>query len=471
MTKDTWVKEKAQMNFRIEKDSFGEIQVPQHALYGAQTQRSLQYFAIGQEIMPLEVIHAYGIIKKVAAKVNQQLGQLDEKIAQAIILASQELIDGKLDQHFPLRVWQTGSGTQTNMNVNEVIAHRATILGGNKIAIHPNDHVNKSQSTNDTFPTAMHIAAAITVQKKLFPSLEQLCATFSQKQSDYAHDIKMGRTHLQDATPITFGQEISGWNAQLEQSKTSLKKSLCFVYELALGGTAVGTGLNSHPDYAQLCAKEIAKETQLAFVSAPNKFAALAANDAMAGLSGTLNVLACALMKIANDVRWLASGPRGGLGEISIAENEPGSSIMPGKVNPTQCEALSMVCCQVMGNHTTVSIACSQGNFELNVYKPVIIYNVMQSINLLADSIHSFNEHCAKSIKPNRERLTELRDRSLMLVTALTPKIGYDKAARVAKIAHAENKTLKEVVLEMELMDAAEFDALIKPELMLGPNK
>ncbi|HXW60517.1 MAG TPA: class II fumarate hydratase, partial [Myxococcota bacterium] len=440
------------MEFREDEDSMGTIKVPKNAYYGAQTQRSLMNFTIGHEIMPESFIRAYAIVKQAAALANNELGLLNNEITQLIVRACDEIIQGKLKDQFPLRIWQTGSGTQTNMNVNEVIANRANEMAGHalgkKSPVHPNDHVNLSQSTNDTFPTAMHVSIAIEVKFKLLKNLDALAKTFEKKADEFKSIVKMGRTHLQDATPITLGQEFSGYAAQLRACEAAIKKSLVPIYELAIGGTAVGTGLNSHKDFGQIVASLIAQKTGLPFVTAPNKFAALAANDACALLSGALNTLAVAFMKIANDIRWLASGPRGGLGEIFIAENEPGSSIMPGKVNPTQSEAASMVCCEVMGNNVTIAIACSQGNFELNVYKPVIMKNLLDSIEILIDALASFNERCAETIKPNLKRIAELKDRSLMLVTALTPYIGYDQAAKFAKIAHKEGKTLKEVVME-----------------------
>jgi fumarate hydratase class II len=462
------------MEFRIDEDSMGSIRVPNTAYYGAQTQRSIENFPIGTEIMPPCFIVAYAIIKQAAAIANNQLGLLPIDIMQLIVQASEEIIEGKHTEHFPLKIWQTGSGTQTNMNVNEVIASRANELAGKKRGekspVHPNDHVNLSQSTNDTFPAAMHISAAMMVNNHLLVAIDRLARTFEKKALDFKDVVKMGRTHLQDATPVTLGQEMGGYAAQLRACEAAIRQNLIFIYELALGGTAVGTGLNSHRDYAKKVASIIAKKTGLPFASAPNKFAVMAAHDACALLSGTLNMLAVALMKIANDIRWLASGPRGGLGEITIAENEPGSSIMPGKVNPTQCEASTMVSCQVMGNNVAITVACSQGNFELNVFKPVIIKNLLNSIELLSHAITSFDERCARSITPDLKRIAELESRSLMLVTALTPYIGYDKAALVAKKAYREGKTLKEVCLEMDLMSEADFDARVRPEKMLEPS-
>jgi fumarate hydratase class II len=463
------------MDYRIDQDSMGAIKVPKDAYYGAQTERSLENFPIGHECMPKSFISAYGIVKQAAAMANHQLGLLPTEIMQLIVRASEEIIDGKLADQFPLKIWQTGSGTQTNMNVNEVIANRANQIAGKNLGekspVHPNDHVNLSQSTNDTFPTVMHVSAALMINHRLLKSIERLANTFFKKAEDFKDIIKMGRTHLQDATPITLGQEMSGYHAQLKTCESAIKKALPFIYELAIGGTAVGTGLNCHPEYSSLVSEFIAHKTGLPFISAPNKFAVMAAHDGCAFLSGALNMLAIAMMKIANDIRWLASGPRGGIGEIFIAENEPGSSIMPGKINPTQSEAMTMVCCQVMGNHVALSIACSQGNFELNVFKPVIMYNLLNSIELLSDAINCFDEKCAVSITPNFARIEELRGRSLMLVTALTPYIGYDKAAHVAKRAHHEGKTLKEICLEENLMSKEEFDQRVRPEDMISPNR
>jgi fumarate hydratase class II len=461
--------------FRMEKDSFGEIKVPQQALYGAQTQRSIENFRIGDQHFSPEFIQAYALVKKSAAIVNCELNLISKEVCDLIVKACDEIAAGKHDDQFPLVVWQTGSGTQTNMNVNEVIANRGNEIAGkkrgDKAPVHPNDHVNCSQSTNDTFPTTMHVAAVLEVKNRLFPSIDKLAATFVAKAHAFKDIVKMGRTHLQDATPVTLGQEMGGYAAQLSGAKKSIELMLQPMYELAAGGTAVGTGLNAHPLYAQKVAQKIAQLSDTPFVTAPNKFAALAGHDALVTLSGALTGLACALMKIANDVRWMASGPRGGLGEIQIAENEPGSSIMPGKVNPTQSEAATMVVCQVMGNHSAIMFAGSQGNFELNVFKPVMIHNLMQSIRLLADVMLSFDEHCAESIKPNMARIEELRGKSLMLVTALAPYIGYDMAAKAAKKAHVENLTLKEAVLALNLMSAAEFDERVRPEDMVGPTR
>lgn len=462
------------MTTRFDRDSMGEIAVPANAYFGAQTARSRMNFPIGQEKMPAAFIKAYAIVKQASAATNTDLGLLDGERNRLISTACDELIDGKHLDQFPLSIWQTGSGTQTNMNVNEVLANRANEIAGQKLGsyspIHPNDHVNLAQSTNDSFPTVMHVAAAMRVHETLIKSLDGLINTFTKKASDFKDVVKMGRTHLQDATPITLGQELSGYAAQLSLAKEAILSSMKGIYELALGGTAVGTGLNAHPDFAVMAAEKIALKTGLPFVTAPNKFAALGGNDACAWLSGALNMLATAFMKIANDIRLLSSGPRGGFGEITIAENEPGSSIMPGKVNPTQSEASTMVCCQVMGNHVAITFACSQGHFELNVYKPVILYNLLQSIELLADAMASFDVRCAQSIEPNHQRLGELKNRSLMLVTALTPYIGYDKAAAIAKKAHKEGRTLKEICLEMGLMTEKEFDERVRPEDMLRPN-
>jgi fumarate hydratase class II len=462
------------MAHRIEIDSMGEVKVDETAYWGAQTQRSLEFFRIGHERFTPHFIRSFALVKQAAAHVNAALGVLDEKKAKYIEAAATEIRDGKLHDQFPLAVWQTGSGTQTNMNLNEVIAHRANELmtgtRSSKHPIHPNDDVNKGQSTNDMFPTTMYVAASLAVQHKLLAALDGLNRTFQLKALANKSVVKLGRTHLQDATPVTLGQEISGWAAQLTESKDMILAIMPHVYALAAGGTAVGTGLNTHPKYAQALASYLAEQTGLPFTSAPNKFAALAAHDGIVALSGMLSVLAGVCMKVANDVRWLASGPRAGLYEIRIAENEPGSSIMPGKVNPTQCEALTMVCCQVMGNHTAINVAGSQGNFELNVYKPVMIHCLLQSIELLSDAMVSFDTHCARSIEPNTEHLKELTSRSLMLVTALAPHIGYDKAAAAAKLAHKDNLTLKEAVVNrMGLMSAEEFDAHVQPEQMLGP--
>jgi fumarate hydratase, class II len=463
------------MGTRTESDSFGPIEVDDDHYWGAQTQRSLEHFAIGQERMPLELIYALATIKKAAAIVNRDLGQLPENLATLIVQAAGEVSEGELDDEFPLSVWQTGSGTQTNMNVNEVIAARANELSGGKRGgkspVHPNDHVNMSQSSNDAFPTAMHIAAVITVEDMLLPALKQLRGTLDAKAHAFADIIKIGRTHLQDATPLTLGQEMSGWVAQLDQGLTAIRAALPAVHELALGGTAVGTGLNTHAEYAQRVAQQLALETGKPFVTAPNKFQALASHDALLNLHGTLKTLACSLIKIANDIRWLASGPRSGIGEITIPENEPGSSIMPGKVNPTQCEAMTMVCAQVLGNDVAISIGGASGNFELNVFKPLIAHATLQSIELLADVCESFDEHLAKGIEPNRAEIARKVENSLMLVTALAPHIGYDNAAKVAKKAHHDGTTLREAATALGLVSAEDFDQWVKAEAMIGPRQ
>jgi len=449
----------------------GAMQVPNDKYWGCQTQRSLENFKIGSERFPREFIRAFGIVKQAAAAVNAELGVLDKGLAEVIQKAAQEVIDGKLDDHFPLVVWQTGSGTQTNMNVNEVISNRAIeMLGGvlgSKKPVHPNDHVNKSQSTNDAFPTAMHIAAAEQIVHRLLPSLRALRDALDEKSKAFAHIIKIGRTHLQDATPLTLGQEFSGYVAQLDYGIRACERVLPRLYELALGGTAVGTGINAPKDFAVKVAAAIAERTGLPFVTAPNKFEALAAHDAIVEASGVLKTVACSLHKIANDIRWLASGPRCGLGEIRIPENEPGSSIMPGKVNPTQAEAMTMVVAQVIGNDATIAFAGALGNFELNVYKPVMALNILQSIRLLADACDSFRVHCVVGIEANETRIRELAEKSLMLVTALSPYIGYDNAARVAKKAYLEEKTLKEVVLELGLLDEKTVDEALQLEKMI----
>ncbi|MBV8939560.1 MAG: class II fumarate hydratase [Alphaproteobacteria bacterium] len=461
---------------RLETDSFGEIQVPDAAYWGAQTQRSLQNFKIGGETMPPPLIHAFGILKLAAARVNMRLGALDPALGKAIEQAAQEVAEGKLDAHFPLVVWQTGSGTQTNMNVNEVISNRAIeMLGGSKGSkkpVHPNDHVNMGQSSNDSFPTAMHIAAAQQISGALTPALDHLHVALKRKEDEFSDIIKIGRTHLQDATPLTLGQEFSGYVRQIADNirRLSEKGALYDVFELAQGGTAVGTGLNARKGFAEAFAQEVAVITGLPFRTAPNKFAALASHDALVALSGALNTLAVSLMKIANDIRLLGSGPRCGIGELLLPENEPGSSIMPGKVNPTQCEALTMVAAQVMGNHAAVTVAGSQGHFELNVFKPVIIYNVLQAIRVLADACVSFTDNCVVGIEANRERITRLMQESLMLVTALNPHIGYDNAAKIAKKAHKDGTSLKEAGIALGLLTAEQFAQWVKPETMLGPQ-
>ncbi|MGK5615188.1 class II fumarate hydratase [Proteus mirabilis] len=460
---------------RIEKDSMGQIEVPADQLWGAQTQRSLEHFRISVEKMPVALIHALALTKKAAAGVNMDLGLLPKERADAIIAAADEVLAGKHPTEFPLAIWQTGSGTQSNMNMNEVLANRGSeILGGIRgmeRKIHPNDDVNKSQSSNDVFPTVMHVAAVIALRQDLLPELKSLLKVFKEKAEAFHDIVKIGRTHLQDATPLTLGQEISGWAAMLEHNIKHIEDSVPHVCELALGGTAVGTGLNTHPEYAVRVAKRIAELSGQPFVTAPNKFEALATCDALVHSHGALKGLAASLMKIANDVRWLASGPRCGIGEISIPENEPGSSIMPGKVNPTQCEALTMLCAQVMGNDVAINIGGASGNFELNVYRPMIIDNFLQSVRLLADGMRSFNEHCAIGIEPNRERINKLLHESLMLVTALNTHIGYDKAAEIAKKAHKEGLTLKESALKLNYLTAEEFDSWVRPEDMVGSMK
>lgn len=463
------------MAFRIEHDTMGEIKVEDSKYWGAQTQRSLENFKIGIEKMPKELIEAFAILKRSLAVVNHSLGKLDDQKNKAIIKACDEILEGKFEGMFPLAIWQTGSGTQTNMNLNEVIANRATeILGGDfrkEKLVHPNDHVNMSQSSNDTFPTAMHIVSVLEITRKLLPSLERLHKTFKQKSDEFKSIVKIGRTHLQDATPLTLGQEFSGYVSMLEHSKAQIQQSLDFIRELAIGGTAVGTGINAHPKLSEKVSEELTQFTGVKFVSSPNKFHALTSHDALVFAHGALKGLAANLMKIANDIRWLASGPRCGLGELNIPENEPGSSIMPGKVNPTQCEAVTMVAVQVMGNDTAIGIAASQGNFELNVFKPVIIYNFLQSLSLLSDAIDSFDEHCARGITPNLEKIDYNLHHSLMLVTALNPHIGYENAAKVAKNAHKKGISLKESCLELKLLSAEEFDKFVVPENMIKPKE
>ncbi|EMO4161402.1 TPA: class II fumarate hydratase [Morganella morganii] len=460
---------------RIEKDSMGPIDVPADKLWGAQTQRSLEHFRISVEKMPADLIAALAITKKAAAAVNCDLGLLAKERADAVIAAADEVLAGKHTEEFPLAIWQTGSGTQSNMNMNEVLANRASeILGGQRGGeriVHPNDDVNKSQSSNDVFPTAMHVAAVIAVSTQLIPELKSLHSVLAAKAEAYRDIVKIGRTHLQDATPLTLGQEISGWAAMLQYNLKHLENSLPHLSELALGGTAVGTGLNTHPEYAVRVAKKIAELSGQPFVTAPNKFEALATCDALVHAHGALKGLAASLMKIANDVRWLASGPRCGIGEIAIPENEPGSSIMPGKVNPTQCEAMTMLCAQVMGNDVAVNIGGASGNFELNVFRPMVIHNFLQSVRLLADGMRSFNEHCAVGIEPNRERISQLLNESLMLVTALNTHIGYDKAAEIAKKAHKEGLTLKASAMKLGYLTEAEFDAWVRPGDMVGSMK
>ena len=459
---------------RIESDSMGTIEVPAEHYWGAQTQRSLMHFDIGDDRMPPELIRAFGVLKKAAALVNHDLGKLDAERTRWIVQAADEVIAGKLQDEFPLRVWQTGSGTQTNMNVNEVIANRAIELAGgvkgSKKPIHPNDHVNMSQSSNDTFPTAMHIAAAEAVERKLIPAVRELARVLDEKAQAFAGIVKIGRTHLQDATPLTVGQEMSGWVALLERDLVRLRLALDGLYDLAIGGTAVGTGLNAPAQFAELAAKKISELTGLPFRSHPNKFAALSAHDELVFASGALKTLAASLMKIANDIRWLASGPRCGLGELRIPENEPGSSIMPGKVNPTQCEAMTMVAVQVMGNDAAIGLAGSQGNFELNVFKPVIIYNFLHSVRLLTDACRSFTTHCAKGIEVDREQVARYVENSLMLVTALSPVVGYDKAAEIAHRAHVDRSSLREAAIKLGYLTGEEFDRYVKPEEMVHPG-
>jgi fumarate hydratase class II len=463
------------MTSRIERDTFGPIEVPADRLWGAQTQRSLQHFHISTERMPAELIAALAMVKRAGAVVNRDLGRLDANKANAIIQAADEVIAGLHREEFPLSVWQTGSGTQTNMNMNEVLANRASeLLGGPRgegRLVHPNDDVNLGQSSNDIFPTAMHVAAATGIANKLLPSARQLRNTLQEKSDRFSDIVKIGRTHLQDATPLTLGQEFSGYVAQLDFSESVITAALPGLYELAVGGTAVGTGLNTHPEFGDRVAAELARETGLPFRSARNKFAALATHDAMVAAHGAQKTLAAALMKIANDVRWLASGPRSGLGEITIPENEPGSSIMPGKVNPTQAEALTMLCSQVFGNDVAVNIGGASGNFELNVFKPLIAHNFLQSVRLLADGMTSFDEHCARGIEANRDRIAELMERSLMLVTALAPHIGYDRAAQIAKHAHREGGTLKQAALALGHVTEEEFDRWVQPGEMTHPDK
>ncbi len=458
---------------RIESDSMGAIEVPADRYYGAQTARSLVHFNIGHDIMPLELIGALGMIKKAAALVNQDLGKLSSEKAKWIVQASDEVISGKLNEHFPLRVWQTGSGTQTNMNVNEVISNRAIEMAGGKMGsktpIHPNDDVNMSQSSNDVFSAAMHVAAVIELETKLLPQLKQLRDALDTKATEFRDIVKIGRTHLQDATPLTLGQEFSGYVALIDRDISRIRSVLPDLCDLAIGGTAVGTGLNAHPEFAQRAAAKIAELTKLPFRSHPNKFAALSAHDEMVMASGALKTLASSLMKIANDIRWLGSGPRCGLGELNLPENEPGSSIMPGKVNPTQCEAMTMVCVQVMGNDAAIGFAGSQGNFELNVFKPVMIFNFLHSVRLIKDVCHGFVDYCIQGLQPNLAKINDYVKNSLMLVTALSPKIGYDKASKVAKTAHHENTSLREACLKLGYLSGKEYDTIVKPEQMTHP--
>ena len=463
------------MKTRTERDSIGPVEVPSDRYYGAQTQRSFENFKIGGERFPREFIRAYGILKKAAASVNNQFGILEESTKSAIHNAVGEVIEGKLDDHFPLVVWQTGSGTQTNMNFNEVIANRAIEMVGGELGsknpVHPNDHVNMSQSTNDTFPTAINIAAVESIHQQLIPAMQQLRDTLDEKAKAFSTIVKLGRTHLQDATPLSLGQEFSGYVSALDHGLNRVEKALDHCYELAMGGTAVGTGINSVEGFGIAVAKEIAEITKLPFRSAENKFEALGGQDCIVELSGALKVVAGSLFKIANDMRWLASGPRSGIGEISIPANEPGSSIMPGKVNPTQCEALTMLCTQVIGNDTTITLAGASGNFELNVYRPVIAYNILQSIRLLADGCRSFSKHTVAGIKPNQERIDHNLYNSLMLVTALNPHIGYDKAAEVAKKAFKDKSTLRDAIIQLDYMSGEDFDRLVQPRQMIHPRK
>ncbi len=461
------------MAFRIERDSMGEIQVPEGKYWGAQTQRSLMNFKIGGDRFPREMIRALGVLKKAAAKTNAELGSLDPGKAKYIMAAADEVISGQLDEHFPLVVWQTGSGTQTNMNSNEVIANRAAELSGGQIgdqSIHPNDDVNKAQSSNDTFPTAMHIAVGEQVQHQLLPNISLLKEALQKKAKEFSGIVKIGRTHLMDATPLTLEQEFSAWIAQLENALDRVNACEPRVMQLALGGTAVGTGLNTHPEFAVKAAQAIAEETKLPFVSAANKFEALSAHDALVELSGVLKVIACSLMKIANDIRLLGSGPRCGIGELILPANEPGSSIMPGKVNPTQCEAMTMVCAQVIGNDMAVTVGGCQGQLELNVFKPLIVFNVLNSIRLISDACRSFTDNCVVGIQADKKRIKEHLDNSLMLVTALNPHIGYDNAAKIAKTAYENGTTLKEEAINLGFLTAEEFDEIVRPELMIGPK-
>jgi fumarate hydratase class II len=459
---------------RVETDSMGEVEVADDRYWGAQTQRSLEHFAIGDDRIPVEVVRALGVLKKAAALANAELGELDDRRAGWIVAAAEEVIRGDLDDHFPLRVWQTGSGTQTNMNANEVIANRAIELAGgalgSKDPVHPNDHVNRSQSSNDAFPTAMHVAAAELMERRLKPAVRALRDALAERQRAFDDIVKIGRTHLQDAVPLTLGQEFSGYVSQLDADLARIDAALPDLYELAIGGTAVGTGLNAPPGFAAACAAHIARATELPFVPAPNKFAALAAHDALVAASGALRTLACSLVKIANDIRWAGSGPRCGLGELRLPANEPGSSIMPGKVNPTQCEALTMVAVQVMGNDVAIGIAGSQGNFELNVYKPVMIFNLIQSLRLLSDACHTFRVFLVEGLEANRDHLAHTVARSLMLVTALSPALGYDRAAEIAHKAAAEGTTLRDACLALGYLGAEEFDAIVAPGRMARPH-
>ena len=463
------------MSIRMEYDTMGAIEVPSDKYWGAQTQRALLHFPAGYDIMPVELIRAFGILKLACARVNLELGKISEEKAELIIKASQEVIEGKLNDHFPLSIWQTGSGTQTNMNVNEVIANRAIEISGgvmgSKKPVHPNDDVNMGQSSNDTFPSAMHIAAGEEIFNRLIPSLMYLVNVLSEKSKEFEHIIKIGRTHLMDAVPLTLGQEFSSYVSQIEQDIERIKETLPDIYELAIGGTAVGTGLNTHREFSLRVARKISHFTYLPFVPAKNKFSALSCHDPLVMMSGALKTTACSLMKIANDIRWLGSGPRCGLSELILPPNEPGSSIMPGKVNPTQCEALTMVCAQVIGNDTVITVAGSQGNFELNVFKPVIIYNLLHSIRLLTDCCKNFTDYCIRGLKVNKEKIDNYLNNSLMLVTALSPVLGYDRAAQIALKAHNEGKTLKESCLELGFLSEEEFLSVVRPEKMVGPEE
>lgn len=462
------------MGFRIEKDTMGEVQVPEMAYWGAQTQRSIQNFKIGGQRLPEALVRAMGLVKKAAALTNAELGRIDQDKSEWIVQAAEEIIGGENYDQFPLVVWQTGSGTQSNMNMNEVLANRANHFAGGRRGeyspVHPNDHVNHAQSTNDSFPTAIHVAAVLQIHHRLLPGVKALRDTLDKKSKEFDSIVKIGRTHLQDATPLTLGQEFSGYVSQLDHALVRIEQALQGLYELPLGGTAVGTGLNSHPDYAVKAAAKLAELGGVPFVTAPNKFEALAARDAAVFASGALKTLAVSLHKIANDIRWLASGPRCGIGEIRLPENEPGSSIMPGKVNPTQCEAMTMVVAQVIGNDATIAFSGANGNFELNVYMPVIGYNLIQSIELLGDACNSFNDNCAAGIEPNKEKIDDLLHNSLMLVTALNRKIGYENAAKVAKTAYKENKTLKQAAIDLELLTSEEFDEWVIPSEMVSPK-
>ncbi|MDA7027468.1 class II fumarate hydratase [Bacillus sp. CLL-7-23] len=461
------------MNVRIERDTMGEIKVPADKFWGAQTQRSKENFKIGSEKMPHEVVYAFAILKRSAAIANERLGNLEAEKSEVIVSVCDDILKGNYDSHFPLVVWQTGSGTQSNMNMNEVVANRGTAYlqeKGSNNKIHPNDDVNRSQSSNDTFPTAMHVAAVLAIYEKLVPAIDRLKHTLNEKAESFQDIVKIGRTHLQDATPLTLGQEISGWVYMLDRSKEMILEATEKIRDLAIGGTAVGTGINAHPQFGQMVAEEISQLTGQTFRSSPNKFHALTSHDELTHVHGALKALAADLMKIANDVRWLASGPRCGIGELVIPENEPGSSIMPGKVNPTQSEALTMIAAQIMGNDATVGFAASQGNFELNVFKPVIIYNVLQSVQLLADGMNSFHDKCAVGIKPAHETIENNLKHSLMLVTALNPHIGYENAAKIAKLAHQEGLTLKEAALQLNLLTEKQFDEVVKPEEMVNPK-